>query len=562
MAGYDWSMVSAQQRYYSFGYSFILMPILRLFGSAVIRYRLAVLLQFAGMVLSGFLLYNIYLGENGGKTEEEKGKVAVISGVVMFYAAYMVYAQTTMAESCLTLVFLWIAYVMKGYLENPSLKKALLLCVLSIWLYTVHMRTIGVVCVCFFMILTGIFREDAERRKKVMRSVLVILFFGLLFGGVAFYKENYKQSLTVGEVVYSNVLNDFGGQFGKIKYFFSIKGFWNFMVSLTGKIFYGLSASFGIFFWGMLAAGQSFFRTLKGWKSRKRPTGEQLFYSFLFLAVMAMLLVSAFASIYPGRLDGLIYGRYYEFILPCILYLGVEKMLITKYLKEGTFCWIVFQFLAFFVTRNSIVVNEIREVARHSVIGVGYALYFFGNRVLYIMLAIYMVGCLLGVLTAALIGHIRKTKRYGCLFLIAVLQIVIAGISFVKMIAPANRAFLQSVEMPEEMREELQKENRRAAVYHIYDMKEADKLQFYLKEKSIYVVSKEQEFNDAGLKQTDFIFVDKIYFQETEFTEDEKERLEIEKTEEDRREDLELLSSVYDTVTETANWFIYYNEMP
>ncbi len=559
MAGYDWSMVSARQGYYSFGYGFILMPILRLFQSAQIRYRLVVLLQFTGMAFSGFLLYDMFSGKRGGNTEAEKRKAAVISGVVMFYAAYMVYVQTTMAETCLTLLFLLIASRMKDYLIEPSLKKALLLCILSVWLYTVHMRTVGVVFVCFLMVLAGAMGMEAEKKKKVVLIAATILVFAVLAAGAVLYKEKYMESLTVGEIVYDNVANDYAGQVGKIRHLFSIKGFWNFTVSLMGKLFYGFSASFGILFWGILAVLQKLREALKTFRQDKKLTGEQLFYCFLCLTLSAMLFVAALTSIFPGRLDGMIYGRYYEFLLPCFLYLGIKKMLETKHLKEGTICWILFQFTAFFVTRSSILVNEIREVARHSVIGVGYAFYFFGNRVLYIMLAVYMVGSALGAGCALLIWYIKKTKKINCLFLIAILQIAIAGISFVKIVVPVNRIFQQSTEMTQEIEDGIETEGRRAAVYHLRDMREADRLQFFLKENSVYVVPVGQDFNDAALKQSDFVFVDKIHVQESE---DEEERLKWEKIRQERAEDLELLGNVYDTVTETTRWYIYYNREP
>lgn len=557
IAGYDWSMVSARQRYYSFGYGFILAPILRFFDSAQLRYRMAVILQFVGMALSGFLLHGIFTEKTEEKIKGERIKTAAISGVVMFYAAYLVYAQTTMAEICLTLLFLGITRIMKDYLKEPSLKKALILCALSVWLYTVHMRTVIVVLVCFLMILVGFLGKKMLKRKKIKQLVLIILFFAVCSAGAAFYKDYYQKSLTVGEVAYNNVINDYAGQVGKIKYFFSIKGFCNFLVSLAGKLFYSISASFGIFFWGILEAGEKFSEAFKNLKTCRKLDGGQLFSCFLFLTVSAMIFTAALAGIHPGRLDGLFYGRYYEFILPCILYLGVEKMFGTKYLKEGTLFWMIFQFAAFFIARGGIVANDLRAVAYHSVIGVGYAFYFFGNRVLYILLAVYMIGCLLGAGTALLIGYIRKTKRYESLFFIAVLQIMIAVISFVKMIIPANEVFLNSVEMPGEIREGIREEDRRAVVYHIHNIKEADRLQFDLKDKSICVVLDGQAFNDAALKNSDFVFVDKFYLQEELM--DEKERLEAEKVKEKRREDMEILENIYDTVAETTSWFIYYN---
>ena len=54
-AGYDWSEVASLGSYYSFGYSLILLPILKLFGGGVLAYRAAIAVNMLCM-LGGMLL--------------------------------------------------------------------------------------------------------------------------------------------------------------------------------------------------------------------------------------------------------------------------------------------------------------------------------------------------------------------------------------------------------------------------------------------------------------------------------------------------------------------------
>ncbi|MBR4984088.1 MAG: hypothetical protein IKY94_16265, partial [Lachnospiraceae bacterium] len=60
MIGWDWSQVASRGSYYSFGYSFILCPILKFCEDSVSAYRVAVFVNFSFMAISFFLLKEIY----------------------------------------------------------------------------------------------------------------------------------------------------------------------------------------------------------------------------------------------------------------------------------------------------------------------------------------------------------------------------------------------------------------------------------------------------------------------------------------------------------------------
>lgn len=553
MTGYDWSAVSAQQEYYSFGYSVLLAPVLKLFSPPVLRYQAVVVVQFLGMSLSGFLLFKTFSGNEEEKSAEYRKRAAILSGTVMFYAAYVVYAQTTMAETALTLLFLWIAYFMKGYLKNPTWFKAVWLCFLSIWLYAVHMRTVGVAFVCFFMILTGLLFQREAKGKKILHLFGILLLFGVLFWGTFLYKNSYTEWMTAGEKIYTNEVNDYRGQLKNIEYLFSLKGLWDFVVSFAGKLFYEFSASFGVFFWGIVSTGRNFWKSLKMIKNRKRPTGEMLFSVFLFLAVLAIFGVSALTCIHGSRVDTLIYGRYHEFILPCFLFLGLKEMFRTRNLKKGTASWIVFQILSYFMMQGSILIKDIHSLAYHSVTGVGYVIYLLGKDALTVMKAVYIVGCLLGIGTAVLVKYIHKSGRYGWVFMWSVLQLGIAGISCVKMIIPANEIFFQGTAGFYEIQKSVEAEGRRVVAYHVSNISDLDTLQFYMKEESVRVVPKETGINEAGIKISDYVFIDRIYTGE-EVTETEEK--DLEKWE----EDINILRGIFDTESENDRWYIFYNK--
>ena len=93
--GYDWSSLTALGSYYSFGYSILLAPILRLGCDGVTAYRMAVALNMLLQALAAPMLYGIF--RRIFPASDRQPAVCAV-GIALFYPVWIFYAQVTLAE--------------------------------------------------------------------------------------------------------------------------------------------------------------------------------------------------------------------------------------------------------------------------------------------------------------------------------------------------------------------------------------------------------------------------------------------------------------------------------
>ena len=100
--GYDWSEVASLGSYYSFGYSFLLTPILWLFRDGVMAYRAAVTVNMILMCVGMFLICGI---TRRLFPETDQTKRIFVGGIAVFYPVWIFNMQMTMAEALIMFLF-------------------------------------------------------------------------------------------------------------------------------------------------------------------------------------------------------------------------------------------------------------------------------------------------------------------------------------------------------------------------------------------------------------------------------------------------------------------------
>lgn len=327
--GYDWSAVASLGSYYSFGYSFILVPVLKLFQDGVAAYRAAitinVLLVYAAVFLMLGIIKKIF-------PETEETKRILVSGIAVLYPSWIFYMQMTMTEALLIFLFVLITYLFISLIQKAQMVTTLLLALSLIYIYCVHMRTVGVLIAC---VITLVLWMVLERPK--LKTVLMFWGAMLLFGALAVW---LKRS-TIAEV-FSNAdaevlnVNDYGGQWEKIRQILTIQGCLQFIKETAAKVFYLGLASFGIFYWGIGFTAKESFSLIK--KSLKRKKGSLIEWTALFLLLSAVgeILISSIYMYQSKAIDGLIYGRYDEFVVPVFLLIGLIAMSKSRKLFQVT----------------------------------------------------------------------------------------------------------------------------------------------------------------------------------------------------------------------------------
>lgn len=251
--GYDWSAVASLGSYYSFGYSFLLIPVLNFFKNGVEAYRAAVAVNMLLMCASVFLMLGI-LKRMFPDTDETKQ--ILVSGIAVLYPSWIFYMQMTMTEALLMFLFVLIVYLYISLLQKTKVTTAVLLAATLIYIYCVHMRTVGILIVC---VITLAFWMALEHPKA--KPVLVFWGVLLLFMALAILlKQNTITEVFAGVDAEVLMGNDYGSQWGKFRQIFTVSGMGRLIKEAAAKVFYLGLSSFGIFYWGMgFAVKKTFF---------------------------------------------------------------------------------------------------------------------------------------------------------------------------------------------------------------------------------------------------------------------------------------------------------------
>lgn len=313
MAGWDWSQISSLGSYYSFGYSIILYPILKIAHDSITAYRLAVLFNAILMCIASFLLQKM-----GGKLFPQRNRLyqIFISGICVLYPSWIFYMQTTMTEAILSFMVILVGYLFLNLLEKPKGTNALLLSLAVGYTYTLHMRTVGLVIACVLAVLIWGILEKKIRKN----TVIIVLCLAVVLVFAYFGKE------AVQEIIYTTSealdVNDYGGQISKVKVLFSLEGIRNVILLTAGKVIYLGLASGGLFLWGLWWSVKTTLQLLQEVKRKQSPASKQilaLYFTLLFLGTLGINCIYTIRSI---SLDNLLYGRYIEFIAPLYVFLG------------------------------------------------------------------------------------------------------------------------------------------------------------------------------------------------------------------------------------------------
>lgn len=423
--GYDWSEIAALGSYYSFGYSAVLLPILKSIENATDAYRTAILLN---AIFSGISLYLIYhiLTKVFKKTENRI--IACISGIAIFFPSCIYYMQMTMTESLLTVLFVVISTVLLHYIENPRSSTAVWLAVLLIYIYFVHMRTIGIVGACCLTLIML-----AAWNKKYVKTLLV---FGATICIMAVIGIVLKQLVTgtlySAATAASLAANDYAGQVGKIASLFCFEGIYRFVTSCVGKLFYLGSATFGLFYWGIYFLVTKMTELFRQIRRKEEIRMHSMWFLFLLLAVSFHFMISAVYMMEHapnGRIDTLIYGRYNEMLVPVMIGIGIMAMFESKHLIKQTAVIILLQGIFAPLVYYFIRARELTELYTCHVIAISYAVNEADFHIELFILNVYLVSSLIGVLLTGIIICIRKKNEFYWLFIIVIAIEVLIGLS-------------------------------------------------------------------------------------------------------------------------------------
>lgn len=333
LTGTDWKSVASGIPYYSYGYGFlILTPIRLLFSSTETMYKAAIVANALLLVGSFWIARTV-----ARQIFEDMNQAALdaICFVIMLYPSNIVFSHIAWAECLLVFVFWVFVWVSLRVIRKPSVWNHIGIAVTVMILYVVHQRTIAV-AIATVMVMIWCFAIDKGRRKNIIMFVVTM---GVLIGIHCFIKEDL-----MNDYYYNNIkmsINNIEGQTDKLQNIFSVEGFWNLIKSIIGKWFYLFVATFMMAWWSAeflfrnagLYLKQSF-KNIKNHDMARLPGNIMLWHIWILLAFAGNFMIAAIYMGMGNRNDGLLYGRYTEYMIGIYFLIGI-----ITFIKDEKWIW-------------------------------------------------------------------------------------------------------------------------------------------------------------------------------------------------------------------------------
>lgn len=413
MKGYDWSEITSLGSYYSYGYGILLYPIVSLGCSAVWMYRIAVFLNFILLCIGFLLLYQI-LKKVCPKKDESVLLFFSMGGIL--YSSWIFSMQVALSEILLMSLYLLIVYLFIRYLEEPKKRTAFLLAGAFVYLYFVHMRTVGIVIAGgITLLLLAVFGP------KYRRPILIVFISGIICMLIGIWGKEFMMHTLYQTTDQSNIaLNTYNGQWYKFLELVTFEGLWKLLISCIGKLFYLGISTFGLFYYGIYYLIKKVIQTVKN------RFDSNMIFIFLLLSILGQFAVSALYMSGGEYIDNVLYGRYNEIFLPVVMCLGMAQLLETKNLLPKTLLLALIQgIFAFMIVEYG---KHFELLYRHScfISGVNYATNRWDFNLDSFLAIVLLVGTVLYFITTGVFLLIKKDKQwYWLLSILLLLQLAI-----------------------------------------------------------------------------------------------------------------------------------------
>ncbi|MBO5207999.1 MAG: hypothetical protein J6B68_01500 [Lachnospiraceae bacterium] len=531
--GYDWSELASLGSYYSFGYSVILCPILFFCKNGIEAYRTAVAVNMILQCVSILLLWSIFRriaywlncdegDKDTDKARERQSLIALAASV--FYPVWTFYMQMTLTEALLTFMYVLICYLLMIFLEKPKLVSAMLLILALLYLYFVHMRTVGVAMAAVLTLFVYAWKTPSERKKLFLCMVLLIV--GV---GVGLEIKGVITDSVYGMADASSLSgNDYAGQIDKFKLFLSLDGAVQLLTSCIGKIYYMGMATFGFFYIAIGHLIKDAWKLVSCCINKRKDVGQmgkiQWMSLFLLLSVVGQLLISAIFMMNPGRLDGIVYGRYNDYMLPVFIGLGILILMRSTHPVKTLLANIGISTVSFVVSLWIALKSGQTLMQGYFAAGISYLADEKDYQIIPEFCKAYLFGFFLMIMMTGCVWVGHKTEK--SIVTIAVILLIEVALTFClteKYIYPFNETNYEKLKIYEYIEEyqseEIDKrETGEMKVCYLYNGGQTyiDLIQFMMQEESIHVIREKDALNQTQnweelkelLPQEGFLIVD------------------------------------------------------
>lgn len=350
--GLDWSSIVSQISYYSYGYSILLAPLFWIFDNPYIMYKAALIMN---GIMSSASFWLCYDTSRKIMNETHKYILLGISFLIAMYPTYVATSSIAWCESLLILVCWLLTWCFSSLNEKSSTGRFVLVGVLTVYIYMVHQRSIGILIASVSVILImKAFNKINWKQFWLFTIPFIIL---ILINSVI--KDYIQSNLWLSAS--GNLVNDYSAQVGKVNQIFTSNGLLKILQVFAGQIFYLGAATYLLAYVGLyelINTGSVAVKKAMRNKDIRILNSDNNFYLYTFLAIasLATIAISVIALINPTRVDHLVYGRYTEMIIGPIILIGIlrvrENIISNKKFLFISFVFILFSLIVDLILRN------------------------------------------------------------------------------------------------------------------------------------------------------------------------------------------------------------------
>ncbi len=328
--GFDWEPLMATTEYYAYGYSVLLIPLLFLHKLGV---SMAVLYQLAIIMNAVFMVGVYYLTQYVGKkifSDLPVHFMQLVSLALTVYIGYTTRTHSAWSETYLLFMFWCVAALFIRMIERPTCLNGFWLVLATANMFAIHMRAAGAAIAVLIALLFYFIGNFKKIDKKCM--VFTLLSAAVVFVLLSFIKDYVTDNMYFNQI--GSSVNDVSRQVNKTKSLLSVSGIVDLMLSVMGKFYYTAAATFTLAFAGFFGAVFAICKTILQ-LFKKQEITDKIRQWFLFMTTLAFLGEIAVSAIFfsvrffsdnatkTARLDGIVYGRYHEFVIGPMLLMGI-----------------------------------------------------------------------------------------------------------------------------------------------------------------------------------------------------------------------------------------------
>ena len=324
--GHDWSAVTSQYGYFSFGYPILLVPFFIVFRNPDTIYKCALILN--SLLASCIVPLSYALCKRWGLKSIKDNWVFIpiilfctLSGAVIAYSSIGWYEVPLIVTSyAITLCF----YKLQE--KNCKFHWFIIQAVLLVYGYTLHQRFLGILIAGIFIIII----MTISKRIKVSQLTIFIISVIILLIIHTIIKHDIQKNLWLINSGSNPIVNDYGSILPSLfDTFTSRDAFLSTIRVAAGQLFYIGIASFTLIFFAMDKLFRENVTFIKNIKSKKEDFDFTLM--FILLAFLFTFAISVLFMRSGSRGDNFIYGRYNNLIYSVLCLYILSNIINGKY---------------------------------------------------------------------------------------------------------------------------------------------------------------------------------------------------------------------------------------